>query len=90
VGRGAAKCPRGSRQTPLSAFVDINILVRHLTGTPPDMAARATAALAGEDDCTSHDTPSTGFWRHVGREFPSDDFCSRAQGGHFFSGDTTR
>jgi predicted nucleic acid-binding protein len=30
------------------AFVDTNILVRHLTGDPPEMAARATAYLATE------------------------------------------
>jgi predicted nucleic acid-binding protein len=30
----------------VSAFVDTNILIRHLTGDPPDMAARATAYLA--------------------------------------------
>jgi predicted nucleic acid-binding protein len=29
----------------VSAFVDTNILVRHLTGDPPDMAARATEYL---------------------------------------------
>ncbi|MGD9796955.1 MAG: PIN domain-containing protein [Acidimicrobiia bacterium] len=29
----------------MSAFVDTNILVRHLTGDPPAMAARATAYL---------------------------------------------
>lgn len=29
----------------MNAFVDTNILVRHLTGDPPDMAARATAYL---------------------------------------------
>jgi predicted nucleic acid-binding protein len=29
----------------VSAFVDTNILVRHLTGDPPDMSARATAYL---------------------------------------------
>jgi predicted nucleic acid-binding protein len=33
----------------VSAFVDTNILVRHLTGDPPDMAARATAYLGAED-----------------------------------------
>jgi hypothetical protein len=27
---------------PLSAFVDTSVLVRHLTGDPPEMAARAT------------------------------------------------
>ena len=29
----------------MSAFVDTNVLVRHLTGDPPEMAARATAFL---------------------------------------------
>jgi predicted nucleic acid-binding protein len=32
----------------VSAFVDTNILVRHLTGEPPDMAQRATCYLATE------------------------------------------
>ncbi len=31
-------------------FVDTNILVRHLTGDPPDQAARAGASLATADD----------------------------------------
>jgi predicted nucleic acid-binding protein len=30
-------------------FVDTNVLVRHLTGDPPDLAARATRFLAGAD-----------------------------------------
>jgi predicted nucleic acid-binding protein len=34
----------------VSAFVDTNVLVRHLTGDPPAMAARATAYLAVETD----------------------------------------
>ena len=34
----------------MSAFVDTNILVRHLTGDPPEMAARATGFLASERD----------------------------------------
>ena len=34
----------------MSAFVDTNILVRHLTGDPPDMAARATAYLGGKHE----------------------------------------
>jgi predicted nucleic acid-binding protein len=34
----------------VSAFVDTNILVRHLTGDPPEQAARATKFLAGADD----------------------------------------
>ncbi len=32
----------------MSAFVDTNVLVRHLTGDPPDMAERATRYLATE------------------------------------------
>ena len=34
----------------MTAFVDTNILVRHLTGDPPDQAARATAYLASEPE----------------------------------------
>jgi predicted nucleic acid-binding protein len=34
----------------VSAFVDTNVLVRHLTGDPPDLAARATAYLAAEPE----------------------------------------
>lgn len=34
----------------MSAFVDTNILVRHLTGDPPETAARATAYLAAGPD----------------------------------------
>jgi predicted nucleic acid-binding protein len=34
----------------VSAFVDTNILVRHLTGDPPAMSARATAYLANENE----------------------------------------
>jgi predicted nucleic acid-binding protein len=33
----------------LTAFVDTNVLIRHLTGDPPDLAARATKFL-GEID----------------------------------------
>ncbi len=33
----------------MSAFIDINILVRHLTGDPPEMAARSTRFLADAD-----------------------------------------
>lgn len=32
----------------MSAFIDTNILVRHLTGDPPGLAARASAYLATE------------------------------------------
>jgi len=34
----------------VTAFVDTNVLVRHLTGDPPAMAARATAYLASEEE----------------------------------------
>ena len=34
----------------MSAFVDTNILVRHLTGDPPAQAARATRALEAGDE----------------------------------------
>jgi len=34
----------------MSAFIDTNVLVRHLTGDPPDMAARATAYLENENE----------------------------------------
>ena len=34
----------------MSAFVDTNILVRHLTGDPPDQAARATRFLTTADE----------------------------------------
>lgn len=34
----------------MSAFVDTNILVRHLTGDPADMAARASDYLARESE----------------------------------------
>ena len=33
----------------MSAFVDTNVLIRHLTGDPPDQAARATRLLAQAD-----------------------------------------
>ena len=34
----------------MSAFVDTDILVRHLVGDPPDMAARATAYLGSASE----------------------------------------
>jgi len=34
----------------VTAFVDTNILVRHLTNDPPDMAKRATAFLGSTDE----------------------------------------
>ena len=34
----------------MTAFVDTNILIRHLTGEPPSMAARATSLLAEAEE----------------------------------------
>ena len=34
----------------MSAFVDTNVLVRHLTGEPPEVASRATAFLGREQE----------------------------------------
>jgi predicted nucleic acid-binding protein len=34
----------------VSAFVDTNVLIRHLTGDPPEMASRATLFLATETE----------------------------------------
>ena len=34
----------------MTAFVDTNIVVRHLTGDPPDQATRATRYLARSDE----------------------------------------
>jgi predicted nucleic acid-binding protein len=47
MGRGVAHDPqRTCGASALSAFLDTNVLIRHLTGDPPDMAKRATAVLA--------------------------------------------
>ena len=34
----------------MTAIIDTNVLVRHLTGDPPEMAARATAYLETEQE----------------------------------------
>ena len=34
----------------MSAFLDTNVLIRHLTGDPPDQAQRATRFLAAADE----------------------------------------
>ncbi len=34
----------------MTAFVDTNVLIRHLAGDPPDLAIRATTFLAEADD----------------------------------------
>ena len=51
MGRGVEAHTGGaSDQAPVSAFVDTNVLVRHLTGDPPEMAVRATDFLRREDE----------------------------------------
>ena len=48
MGRDRAADALGAREgSSLTAFLDTNVLIRHLTGDPPEMAARATAVLAG-------------------------------------------
>ena len=48
MGRSASShARRACRAATLTAFLDTNILIRHLIGDPPELAARATAALAG-------------------------------------------
>jgi predicted nucleic acid-binding protein len=48
LGRGPPAHPQRPCKTPaLTAFLDTNVLVRHLTGDPPKLAKRATAVLAG-------------------------------------------
>ena len=34
----------------MTAFVDTNVLIRHLTGGPPELAARATRYLGAADE----------------------------------------
>ncbi len=34
----------------MTAFIDTNVLIRHLTGDPPDLAARATAFLSTAEE----------------------------------------
>jgi predicted nucleic-acid-binding protein len=47
VGRGSRADEAGAGgDAPLTAFLDTNVLIRHLTGDPPEMASRATEALS--------------------------------------------
>jgi predicted nucleic acid-binding protein len=51
VGRGAAANEGGSGEGAcVTAFVDTNVLIRHLTGEPPAQARRATAFLERADE----------------------------------------
>ena len=51
MGRGPAPdAPVPGGDEALTAFVDTNVLVRHLTGDPPAQAARATRYLQAADE----------------------------------------
>ncbi len=51
MGRGAAPDAAGQGgKAAVTAFVDTNVLVRHLTGDPPNQAAKATRYLKGADE----------------------------------------
>jgi predicted nucleic acid-binding protein len=51
VARGAATyARRAGRRSQVSAFLDTNVLIRHLTGDPPALARRAGAFLATADE----------------------------------------
>ena len=41
---------RGCHPYLVSAFIDTNVLIRHLTGDPPELAARAGAYLRAESE----------------------------------------
>jgi predicted nucleic-acid-binding protein len=51
VARGTTPSPGGSGEDArLSAFLDTNVLIRYLTGDPPDQARRAATFLARADE----------------------------------------
>jgi predicted nucleic-acid-binding protein len=51
MGRGAESDPtEAERDAGVTAFVDTNILIRHLTADTPDLAARATRFLQDADE----------------------------------------
>jgi predicted nucleic acid-binding protein len=51
VGRSpACDAPDSGGHASVTAFVDTNVLVRHLTGDPPEQAVRATSYLRGADE----------------------------------------
>lgn len=52
MGRGPTgdPCRAGTTGSGVSAFLDTNVLIRHLTGDPPEMAAAATLFLEGAEE----------------------------------------
>ncbi len=50
AGGAAAHALGAGEASRLSAFLDTNVLIRHLTGDPPEQARRAAAFLAAADE----------------------------------------
>ncbi|MGI8440207.1 MAG: PIN domain-containing protein [Thermoleophilaceae bacterium] len=51
MGPGAGQDAGSASQEPtLSAFLDTNVLIRHVTADPPDQGRRATRMLIGEEE----------------------------------------
>lgn len=51
MGPSPARVAGGTRPKPaLSAFLDTNVLIRHLTADPPDQGRRATRLLEGDEE----------------------------------------
>jgi predicted nucleic acid-binding protein len=62
VGRRAAANEGGSGEGAfVTAFVDTNVLIRHLTGEPPAQARRATAFLERADELLLADIVAAGM-----------------------------
>ncbi len=55
AGSPAAHARRACGESRLSAFLDTNVLIRHLTGDPPARARRASAFLATADELLAPD-----------------------------------
>jgi predicted nucleic acid-binding protein len=56
MGRGASADAGDTGQDPrVRCFLDTNVLIRHLTGDPPDQARRATAFLARSEELLAPD-----------------------------------
>ncbi len=62
----------------MTAFVDTNILIRHLTGDPPGMANRATAFLAAAEELLLPDliVAETVYVLESFYELPTDDVAN--------------
>ena len=48
--RAQVDASQARNRSQVTAFIDTNVLVRHLTGDPPNMAGRATRFLAAADE----------------------------------------